>query len=257
MPLDSDVMPLDSSAKTSVFEKAIETLNIAPGSTQRILDFGCGRGELLGRLFEVVGSGSRLVGFDAIGKSIEAATATYPGIEFIRGRFIEKLPFPDSAFDVVVTVDAIENVSNKELLVSEFRRVLRPSGQVLAMHWDWDTQTYNIQSREIARKAVAAFSDWKQPWMDEADGQMGRKLWGLFEGSGQFQGAPGTCTLVETLYESGKYGYDRVQDLSSLVDEGCFDSVEYQQFCRELSESIHKGEYLYTLTSFLYYGVAA
>lgn len=122
------------------------------------------------------------------------------------------------------------------------------------MHWDWDTQTYNIPTRELARKAVTAFSDWKQPWMDEADGQMGRKLWGLFEGSGKFHGSPDAFCLIETEYEPGRYGYDRVQDLAGAVENGWLDEREYSQFRRELSTITERKEYSYSVTSFIYHG---
>lgn len=145
-------------------------------------------------------------------------------------------------------------INNKEALVSEIHRVLKPGGRVLAMHWDWDTQTYNIPTRELARMAVRAFSDWKQPWMDEADGQMGRKLWGLFEGNGKFHGNPDSFCLIETEYEAGQYGYDRAFDLSELVERGGFNRDDYQQFLCELSESSERGEYFYSVTSFIYHG---
>ncbi len=250
-------MPLKRSHKTGLFERAVAILDLAPNADRRVLDFGCGKGEFLGRLSKLVGANSKLVGFDAMEKSIVQAKANYPNVKFICGKFTDELPFPDASFDIVVTIDTIECVKNKERLIGEIHRVLEPHGQVLAMHWDWDTQTYNIQSREVARKAVSAFSDWKQPWMDEADGQTGRKLWGLFEGSNKFHGTPDMYSLIETEYETGKYGYNRVQDLSILVDQGGFDKGEYEQLCHELSESSAKGEYLYSITSFIYHGEKA
>lgn len=240
--------------KTLLFEKAIGILNLALDIDYQVLDFGCGKGELLGALSGRIGAKSRLVGYDAMEKSIAIARARYPNAEFICERFAEELPFTDGSFDVFVTIDTLECIKNKEVLLAEIHRVLKPGGEVLAMHWDWDTQTYNIPTRELGRKAVQAFSDWKQPWMDEADGQMGRKLWGLFEGSGKFHGSPDAFCLIETEYEAGQYGYDRVQDLSRLVENGEFDEVEYLQFRRELSESRQKGEYFYSVTSFIYHG---
>ena len=53
-------------------------------------------------------------------------------------------------------------------------------------HWDWDTQVYFSENKTIVRKFVAAFADWQQGWMDACDGQMGRKLWGLFGRLGTF-----------------------------------------------------------------------
>ena len=240
--------------KKVLFEKAVSILDIVSGSDYQVLDFGCGNGELLGALSRRIGTKSRLVGYDAMEKSVAIAQARYPNADFICERFSEELPFPDASFDLFVTIDTLECIKNKEALLAEIYRVLKPGGEILAMHWDWDTQIYNISTRELTRKAVWAFSDWKQPWMDEADGQMGRKLWRLFEGSGKFHGSPDAFCLIETVYEAGQYGYDRAQDLSWLVENGEFDEGEYREFCRELIESSEKGEYFYSVTSFIYHG---
>lgn len=240
--------------KTLLFEKALELLGLSPDREYRVLDFGCGTGEFLGTLSDALGSGSRLVGYDAMEKSVAIARARYRSADFMCGRFVKELPFPEASFDVLVTIDTLECIKDKGALLTEIHRVLRPGGQVLAMHWDWDTQTYNIPNRALARKAAAAFSDWQQPWMDEADGQMGRKLWGLFEGSGKFHGHPDAVCLIETEYEAGSYGYDRAQDLSGLVELGRFDEDDYQQFLRDLRESRRRQEYFYSVTSFIYHG---
>ncbi len=251
------VMQNRRSDKAQLFDKARSLLNLPEGHTCHVLDFGCGKGELLGRLSETMHDGSRLVGVDAMERAIVQARDDFPTVEFICDKFVDRLCFNDSSFDAVVTIDAIECVPDKAALLKEIHRILKPRGKIVAMHWDWDTQTYNIQSKELARRAVQAFSDWKQPWMEDADGQMGRKLWGLFEGSNLFRGRSDTYCLVETEYCPGKYGFDRARDLSGLVERGGFDSVDYESFCKELSDSSAKGQYHYTVTSFIYCGTRA
>lgn len=240
--------------KTRLFEKVLALLQLNRNTDYHVLDFGCGRGEYLELLSQSVGKRSRLVGYDPMEKALAIAGANCPTAEFIRERFVHLFPFPDASFDLVVTIDTIECLQRKDALIDEIHRILKPGGQILASHWDWDTQIYNIPNLELARKAVRAFSDWKQPWMDEADGQMGRKLWGLFEGSGTFHGSPDSFCLIETEYTTGEYGFDRAQDLSVLVETGGFDRGEYEQFCQELVESNRRGHYLYRLTAFMYHG---
>lgn len=117
-------------------------------------------------------------------------------------RFVRNLPFAGASFDLVVTIDTLECLTNKETLRDEVHRILKLDGHALTIHWDGDTQIYNVPNRALARKVVWAFSDWKQSWMDAADGQMGRHLWGLFEGSGKFHGMADSFCLVETAYEA-------------------------------------------------------
>ncbi|BCA53255.1 SAM-dependent methyltransferase [Nitrospira sp. KM1] len=229
-------------------------LDLRAGEKQAVLDIGCGTGELLGRLAQVVRNDSKLIGLDALERSIAQAKTDHPNVEFICYKFDDRLPFPDKLFDVVVSIDTIECIKNKQALLSEIHRVLKPCGKVLAMHWDWDTQTYSVKNKNLARKAVWAFSDWKQPWMDDCDGQMGRKLWGLFEGSNKFHGRPDTFCLLETKFEPGHYGFDRMQDLAALVSPANVDQEDYEALKSELSESHANGQYLYSVTSFIYLG---
>lgn len=250
-------MALQRSDKIQVYEKALSILDLRVGNTYQVLDIGCGTGEFLGHLSQVAGRNSELVGIDAMERSIVQAKKDYPSIEFTCHKFKDKFALPDEWFDVVVTIDTIECIKDKEALVSEIHRILKPHGKVLAMHWDWDTQTYNVENKELARKAVWAFSDWKQSWMDECDGQMGRKLWCLFEKSKKFHGRPDTFSLLETTYEPGTYGFDRAQDLAMLVAQGKFDKQDYESFRRELRESGANGHYFYSLTSFIYFGQKA
>lgn len=247
-------MSSQRSDKTPVFKKALEILDLRLGSRQHVLDIGCGTGELLGQVATVLGDGSGLVGLDEREDAILQAKTAHPNIEFIRYKFHDRLPFPDEQFHVVVSVDTIECIQNKDALISEIHRVLKPRGKVFAMHWDWDTQTYTVGNRNFARRAVWAFSDWKQSWMGDCDGQMGRKLWGLFEGSKKFHGRPEAFSLLETEYMAGRYGFDRVQELAALVGEAELDQEEYEGFRKELSVSSAKGQYFYSVTSFIYFG---
>lgn len=247
-------MIFQSSQKIQVFEKAVSLLDLQADDKPRVLDIGCGTGEFLGYLSHAAGDSSEFVGIDAMERSIAQAKKDYPDIEFIRYEFHDQLPFPDGRFDAVVTIDAVECIKDKDALVGEIHRVLRPHGKVLAMHWDWDTQTYSVKNKNLARQAVWAFSDWKQPWMDECDGQMGRKLWGLFEGSKKFHGRPDTFSLLETTYEPGKYGFDRMRDLAMLVEQGELDRRDYEALRQALSECNANGQYFYSVTSFIYFG---
>ena len=84
-----------------------------------VCDIGCGTGHLLrhvkraaGRRFE------RLVGVDFV----LPAGARDPDIEF-REAMIEKLPFPDRAFDTVVCTHVIEHILDYRAAIAELRRI--------------------------------------------------------------------------------------------------------------------------------------
>lgn len=89
----------------------------------RVLDVGCHRGEFLGSL------GSRLrfgLGLDPL-----APAATAPRWALIRDRFPPSEPLLRTSFDVVVMLATLEHIQNKEELVRECFRILRPGGRVV------------------------------------------------------------------------------------------------------------------------------
>jgi SAM-dependent methyltransferase len=240
--------------KAPLFEKILSILDLKPGTNHDILDVGCGSGDLLARISVTVSDESTLIGMDAMKNPVDEARALYPSIDFRHEKFIDSFGFPDASFDMVISVDTLECIPNKVAFVAETARILRPEGRILLAHWDWDTQVYNSEHKEIIRRFVAAFSDWQQGWMDACDGQMGRRLWGLFQGSGMFTGKMESFTLLETKYEKGRYGYDRLQDLGSLVKQGKLDGSQYDLILHEMATLNERSEYFYSVNSYIYFG---
>jgi SAM-dependent methyltransferase len=240
--------------KQVLYEKIESLIGLDPNKQYSVLDIGCGRGELLGYLSCSMGSASTLLGIDDTENAVASAKENHPNIVFRCEKFTDSLYFEDNSFDLVLSVDTLECIANKVSLLDEVFRVLKPDGKVLFAHWDWDTQAYNSEHKASIRKFVAAFSDWQQDWMDASDGQMGRKLWGLFEGSGKFKGDIASFTLIETEYREGRYGFDRLDDLSGLVGSGGIEPAEYERICREMQSLSQQNKYFYSVNSYIYLG---
>jgi SAM-dependent methyltransferase len=240
--------------KTALFDRILTLLNLIPGRQYAIIDLGCGSGELLGLISSKVAAGSTLVGIDAVEGSIAKAKSMFPDIDFRQAKFIDSFSFPDAFFDIIISVDTLECIPNKTALVSEFARVVRPTGRIAIAHWDWDTQVYYSDHKDVIRNFVAAFSDWKQNWMDACDGQMGRQLWGLFESSSKFKGSMDCFTLLETRYEKGQCGFERLHDLAGLVKTGNIAAREYEMIHREMQALAKANRYFYSVNSYIYSG---
>jgi SAM-dependent methyltransferase len=96
---------------------------------RRVLDVACGEGYGTGLLASVAKS---VVGIDVDIKTIEHARATYG--ETARRRFVAAscagLPLPSASFDLIVSFETIEHVSQTEQrqMLSEFSRVLTREG---------------------------------------------------------------------------------------------------------------------------------
>jgi SAM-dependent methyltransferase len=235
-------------------EKILALLDVRADRKYTILDFGFGSGCLLESLSQVVHEQSMLIGIDASKEVVDQARTKLPNIDFHQELFINLFGFSNARFDVVMSVDTLECILDKESLVNEICRILKPNGKVIFAHWDWDTQVYNSAHKDIIRKFVAKFSDWLQPWMDSSDGLMGRKLWGEFQSRGKFHGYMDSFSLLDTEYKPGNYGYDRLHDLASLVEKGEIKNSQYDLILREMESLNISKKYFYSVTSFIYCG---
>lgn len=236
-------------------EKIIALSTLEVNKQYSILDFGCGSGQLLDALSKVASEQSKLIGIDAIKEIVDQAKTRVRNVDFRHDKFVDYLDFPDASFDIVLSVDTLECVLEKEALINEIHRILKPKGKVIFAHWDWDTQVYNSSHKNLIRSFVANFSDWQQAWMDSSDGLMGRKLWGLFQRGDKFHGLMDSFSLLETEYKPGNYGYDRLHDLANLVEKGEIEGNEYELILREMKALNLSKEYFYSVTSFIYCGI--
>lgn len=104
---------------------------------QRVLDIGCGRGELV---YWAASKGAESTGIDYSKVAISLAKKAqkkYPQKIKSRTNFhhmdAKKLKFPDKSFDLVIMVEVLEHLypAEQELIFSEATRVLKKNGKVL------------------------------------------------------------------------------------------------------------------------------
>jgi len=117
------------------FRRALSLAEVQPG--QRVLDVGCGRGEL------VIHSalwGARAVGIDYSETAVaiaQGALASHPADIRQRAAFVlmeaRRLGFPDASFDTALMTDVVEHLAPAELAaaLAETHRVLRSGGRLV------------------------------------------------------------------------------------------------------------------------------
>ncbi len=106
---------------------AVNKAELAPG--MKILDIGCGRGELTANL---QARGYDIVGIDGSKDAIKIAQATFPDARFVADDLF-KVRFPGASFDRIFFLGIIEHLTDTEIksFLAEFERLLRPSGRVI------------------------------------------------------------------------------------------------------------------------------
>lgn len=127
-PALSGSAPPDSAARDEVYER--EFLPLLPTDrAARILDAGCGRGELISFLKRR--GYTNASGVDRSPESVRVARAN--GLDVSEGALEEHLAAHPGAYDCVVAVDVLEHLFKNEVLdfLDAANKALKPGGSVL------------------------------------------------------------------------------------------------------------------------------
>jgi ubiquinone/menaquinone biosynthesis C-methylase UbiE len=121
-----------------IHDRIVEALAVESGD--RILDVACGTG---GVALRAARAGADVVGLDIsadqLAKARRAAEAEGLRIRFDEGD-CQELPYPDAAFDAVVSSFGAVFAPDHERVASELARVCRPAGRLALTAWpddDW------------------------------------------------------------------------------------------------------------------------
>ena len=107
-----------------------------PPPNASVVEVGCGNGEMLGLLRD---AGFRARGCDPGVRAVERCRAL--GFDVVEGNS-PGLPFAPSSFDVAVTLQVVEHVTDPRAFVSEVASLVRPGGVVVIATEDaWTSQT--------------------------------------------------------------------------------------------------------------------
>jgi len=144
---------------------ALSLLDIEEEMT--VLDVGCGTGFATEGLLEHV---DEVYALDQSEHQLEQAYEKFgkhaPPVHFHRGD-AERLPFATDTFDVVWSSGSIEYWPNPILALREFRRVLKPGGQVLVVGPNYPD---NVVSQLLADSIMLFYDEYEADQMFKTAG---------------------------------------------------------------------------------------
>ena len=122
---------------------------VEPSSAPRVLDLGCGTGELTRLAHERLGARETL-GVDASPAMLERAAAhAGGGLSFRQG---DLATFAEGGFDVVLSNAAVHWVPDHEALLPRLLALVAPAGQIAIQAPGNDHHASHATAREVARE---------------------------------------------------------------------------------------------------------
>jgi SAM-dependent methyltransferase len=121
-----------------------------------VLDLGCGTGEDVRTLAELVGPTGRVVGVDSSREMIaEAIRRGIPANAAFSDASVYALPFPEATFDACRAERVLQHLERPDDALRDMRRVLRPAGSLLAIDHDWETLTVMGGDERLTERIVS------------------------------------------------------------------------------------------------------
>lgn len=134
-------------------------LDVRP--TDRLLDVGCGTGELLTRLAAKYPA-AKLSGLDPVPEMLNVARGKLSANVDLRVGWANSLPWPDGAFDVVVSCNMFHYITHPVEAIHEMERMLRPGGQLVITDWCDDYLACRVCSLYLRLARRAHFKTYRQ-----------------------------------------------------------------------------------------------
>jgi SAM-dependent methyltransferase len=137
----------------------IEFAGVSAGD--RVLDVGCGTGQLTMALARVAGA-ENVAAIDPSASVVEVCRSRVPGGD-VQVASAESLPFADAEFDAVLAQLVVNLTDDPPGAVREMGRVARPGAPVAACFWDDEEmpllRSYWDACRAVAPAALASVSE--------------------------------------------------------------------------------------------------
>jgi len=165
----------------------------------RLLDIGCGPGNISADLAKILSSGS-VTAIDRAEEIIDRAAQSFPAKDYPNLSFAigdtYALEYPDASFDVVYAHQVLQHLSDPIAALKEMRRVLSPEGLLAVRDTDYAAFVWWPQDPRLTR--------WMEIYhlitaANGANADAGRQLrsWVLEAGFGEVTASSSTWTYAD------------------------------------------------------------
>ena len=243
-------------SKLKLYDYIFSDIVILQNAT--VLDVGCLNSKPLCYMKDKYNLNGELFGIDKQSKNFEDVdTQKSLGVKLLQMNASEKLDFPDNTFDFIFHKDTLECITDIDSHIKDLYRVLKPKGQIVCVHRDWESIVCNGSNKKLINKVIYEYANFLQSgWMDDCDGWMGRRLFGRFNKTGLFESFIDCYNDVETEFTSGTRGYKYIHEMNCFLEpKGFLSQSEYDELIADITAAYENGEYLFSEPFYIFKGI--
>lgn len=226
--------------------RTYQLLEVRPNDS--VLDVGCGPGEDVLALSQLVGPGGRAVGVDSSQTMIDEARRrsreSAPKAEFLH-MDAQHLQLADGTFDAVRSERVLQHLEDPHQAVAELVRVLRPGGRIVVVDTDHGTLAVRGGDAGLTRRILGVRRERFR------SGRVGSQLPVFFRALRLEDLTVTLLTLASTTFETPRDRAEVERYATQAVEAGAVTSAEAHAWLAQLRVSAERGEYRHAITVFL------
>jgi ubiquinone/menaquinone biosynthesis C-methylase UbiE len=211
------------------------------------LDIGCGAGDDVLAMAQIVGNTGRIVGIDnsetMIAEAKKRAEEIQEHVEFRLGD-AHNLDIGDNTFDCCRADRVFQHLKEPKKALSEMIRVARQGARIVVSEPDWETFVVDMPNKPLTRRILNYFCDETQ------NGWCGRELFRFFTSTGLLDISIIPITLVLADYAVADELFSLKLTAENMLKADQLTESECAEWCEYLVNANEAGLFFCAVTGF-------